>query len=732
MALWITTRTDDDAGADTDKKEQDIKVASTSINSASESLSSPAHPQRERITTWGNDSVQESRFARWDWRSKARWKVQWTWFFHDACLGIWNGAKWTTKKIKNAPMWKHVRWSKKQFYAFCLVVTWVVVPMTLIGYLTPFTSIFADKIMSCGDNFYGMPQNATVTGIEKLFALDATFGRFTFSQVKAIDVLWDLLVGKGAQALAWWASYNVFCDALLRAIERHPASFEIFQRIGSEGPGLHTLWTLTKELWNAKSARTRTLFFYMFWSTGYVLLVPIVLGAMTGYDSTSIAWIDLEGENNIIPASQLQETWVIRGTKNTTNTGTKNETFKESACADKDLRPDYNYIASHRDRNCDCQMSNGTMVTAKERNQHFNSYYYYSSPFVYENCSFNYPNNTQTWTDHDIRYYISSKSNLRPDDTYACNATIPVTINGKTYDADDLDAEYGYCYNGVGYNYDYLSNKSRCLPDTANPSYQWGFATLMSGLFILVTAIWTLSMYVLWQDAQFNCKLVKSGYRLTPLRAAFTMAVAARRRTGMGGKELVRAKNSGLERELYGKNGTRGTIIEGHLFVENVEDEAEEKEDRNIRREWIPRTPLSPLSPAYTPGKEKEKNWPSSPSSSVGDQEIRSLVRSDTDISIHVLDDEELRKRYLRGVEEARLSRKPLSRESTWVEESMWESSPKLPRYDERGHNNEADGVGDAARDGHEDGNADGFDEQSGKKDKKERARLKKARRPSQ
>jgi hypothetical protein len=363
---WIRTRagTTDSPAADPGgvvvdekkEKDRDVKVACSSVvNSTSESLlqhvpassvppPSSEPPRRERVTTWGNDSVQGSRFARWDWRSKAKWKVRWTWVFHEACLSTWDAMKWVGKTTKNAPVWKHVRWSKKQFYGFCLVVIWVVLPMTLISYLTPFTFIFADKTLSCGESIFGQPQNATVTGIEKLFALDATFGRFSFSQVKAIDVLWDLLVGKGAQALAWWASYNVFCDALLRAIERHPASFEIFQRIGNEGPGLHSLWTLTKELWHAKSARTRALFFYMFWSTGYVLLVPIVLGAMTGYDSTSIAWIDLEGENNIIPASALHQTWVV--------TGTKNETFKTSACVDFDLRSAYTYMQDEQERKC--------------------------------------------------------------------------------------------------------------------------------------------------------------------------------------------------------------------------------------------------------------------------------------------------------------------------------------------------------------------------------------------
>jgi hypothetical protein len=385
----------------------------------------------------------------------------------------------------------------------------------------------------------------------------------------------------------------------------------------------------------------------------------------------------------------------------------------------------------------DCQFPNGTITTADERYKWLSSqysyyYYSYSSPF-YANCSYTYPNNTQTFTDAAARSFIDTQY-VSADDTYACNSTISIPINGKQYDASNLLGDFGYCYNGVGYNYSYLTDKSRCLPDTANPSYQWGFATLMSGLFILVTAIWTLSMYVLWQDAQFNCKLVKEGYRLTPLRAAFAMAVAARRRTGLGGKELVRAKNAGLERELYGKKGTRGTVIEGHLFVENVEDEGREEEERNRRKEWMMQTPvetpLSPLTPAYA-SSGKEKQWPLSPSSTtVGDHEIRPLVRSDTDISFHVLDDEELRKRYLRGVEEARLSRKPLSRESTWVEESMWESSPRLPRYDERSPDGGSDGVDGVVRDDETIAEADGCDERRGRKDEKERTRLKKSKRP--
>ncbi|KAI4929080.1 hypothetical protein J4E85_005704 [Alternaria conjuncta] len=458
-------------------KEEDIKVACTSVNSTQESFSEgkPAI-QHERVKTWGNDSVQEATCTPRGWLSEPRWKVRWTWMLHDACLSIWHATKWTARTIKNAPLWKHFRWSKKQFYAFLLLLSWVILPIFAAGTVTPIRYIFADKTLSCGNTIGGDPQNATVTGIEKLFTLDATWGQFTFSQAKTIDILWDLLIGKGAQALAWWATYNVFCDALLRAIERHPASFSIFQRMAMEGPGLHCLWALTKELWTARSIRTRFLFFYMFWSTGYVLLVPIVLGAMTGYDSTSIAWLDIDGSNNIIPASQLSSAWVILGTKN--------ETWKQPGCADYELQSDYGYITDKRRQSCDCKFANGTTVTAAEQRdlwQHtsFNQY-----DDLLFNCTFDFPNNTQTWTEQKVYNQDSI--------THLCNTSVSVPVGGKTYNADDLVGDYGYCYNGIGYQYYSLIGRSRCLPDTANPTYQWGFSTLMAGLFMFVTSAWVL------------------------------------------------------------------------------------------------------------------------------------------------------------------------------------------------------------------------------------------------
>lgn len=320
---------------------EERKFASESITPTEESLALPANTR-----TWGNDSITKKGWS-WSSISNWRWKPKWNSFSKNGSTPITRttGLSITHKfstAFSNAyekirPILGRFGISKKQIFAFFLLAACGITPFAMFGYSTrgwsyklnrgsvPFVTVWYDKTLSCGGDFSGKPQNSTITGIEKLFVLDQTFGRLTFSQVKTIDAVWDIFVGRGVQLFAWWVAYIVFNDALLRVIERHPASFRIFQRIASEGPSLLSVWTLIKEVWAARSKRTRTLFFYIFLSTIYILWIPILLSAMTGYDSSTISWVSLDDDNNkIVPSSSLKISWVIYGTKN--------ETFEPTVC----------------------------------------------------------------------------------------------------------------------------------------------------------------------------------------------------------------------------------------------------------------------------------------------------------------------------------------------------------------------------------------------------------------
>lgn len=344
--------------------------------------------------TWGNDIVEaKSRSWIWTWGIRDHWS--------SACrmtgrtiTGIIGSAERTMQPTLNAvwpsvrrnfwPMVVRVSTAKKQWFALFTFLCCAVAPMVTLGYFTPrpefevgtwppYYNVFSAKTMTCGNQgIDDYPANSTIKGIEGLFVLDQTWGPFAFSTVKTIDTAWDIIIGHGVQMLAWWTAYIVFSDALLRMIERHPASFRIFQRIALEGPSLLALWTLCKELLSVRSKRTKMLFTYMLLATSYVLCIPMFLGAMTGYDSTAIAWVDIDNSNNIVPASALKEAWVI--------SGTANSTFDQKVCTDPDnAKIQHNYFAE-RVVHCkcflwgnlswrtnltfqgECQMLNGTLA----------------------------------------------------------------------------------------------------------------------------------------------------------------------------------------------------------------------------------------------------------------------------------------------------------------------------------------------------------------------------------
>jgi hypothetical protein len=71
---------------------------------------------------------------------------------------------------------------------------------------------------------------------------------------------------------------------------------------------------------------------------------------------------------------------------------------------------------------------------------------------------------------------------------------------------------------------------------------------------------------------------------MTPLRAAFAIAKAVKRRTGLEEKQLVRRDTKDLNKELYGTGKQKGTKVDYSIFVPNAGDDVEEQKEIRKRR----------------------------------------------------------------------------------------------------------------------------------------------------
>lgn len=142
------------------------------------------------------------------------------------------------------------------------------------------------------------------------FTPNLSFGAFTFTQVKVIDVAWDLIIGRGGQLLLAWVNYRVFNEWLVYHMEMHLTSYKLYAAVAFETTTMSTLGVLGKEFLAFRELSWKRLFRWlailsMLLSTFYVLAFPTLMAAMTGYITTYEPYIE-NYERNLIEWSKIR------------------------------------------------------------------------------------------------------------------------------------------------------------------------------------------------------------------------------------------------------------------------------------------------------------------------------------------------------------------------------------------------------------------------------------------
>lgn len=160
------------------------------------------------------------------------------------------------------------------------------------------------------------------------FTPNLSFGSMTFTQVKVIDVAWDLIIGRGGQLLLAWVNYRVFNEWLVYHMEQHLTSYKLYAAVAFETTTMGTLGVLAKEWLAIGTAKTasKKLFRWlamlsMVLSTLYVLSFPTLMAAMTGYIAKSEPYV-LDADQNLIAFDKVGS--VIYELRNASRIGFEN------------------------------------------------------------------------------------------------------------------------------------------------------------------------------------------------------------------------------------------------------------------------------------------------------------------------------------------------------------------------------------------------------------------------
>ena len=145
------------------------------------------------------------------------------------------------------------------------------------------------------------------------------FHGLTFSQAKAIDILFDLVVGRGSQVLVALATYPLLRRAVLRSMEVREFSLTLVLSFFMERLSTFTLWAMlanmrvTQKKDSGSDARIARSRIRIDWRIVlvilvgcYILSIPTLLSAMTSYQARSEPFFPVDGGSNYVSADDVK------------------------------------------------------------------------------------------------------------------------------------------------------------------------------------------------------------------------------------------------------------------------------------------------------------------------------------------------------------------------------------------------------------------------------------------
>ncbi|KAK5113616.1 hypothetical protein LTR85_010845 [Meristemomyces frigidus] len=286
------------------------------------------------------------------------------------------------------------------------------------------------------------------------YALSITFGfgKYSYSAAKAIDVTWDIVVGRAGQALVAALIYGVFRRALVLAMKDHALSYESFIAMQYATVTASAILAYAKGVRRAQSRvspRQVTTALALVFCASYALAFPTWLSAMTGYQAITTAVLRQANGTSVSLDELRPSSYILVD---------GGRVGQRSACvpADTDLST---AVANYSD--IYWTRSAGILTLSVPGS---------TSASAGEASSFTFSNRT-----YPLLPPLLNITTL-PIDPYSL-----YTYQNRTIALDDI------IHGGGGL----------CQPQK---HYRWGFSFLLLFTYLVVTCVFTIVVYCVWLD----------------------------------------------------------------------------------------------------------------------------------------------------------------------------------------------------------------------------------------
>jgi len=374
----------------------------------------------------------------------------------------------------------------------------------------------------------------------------------TFTQVKVIDIAWDLVVGRGGQLGLAWVNYRVFNEWLVGWMEGQGVGWRMYAGVAFETTGLGALGVWGKEMFASGNGVGRKrrwkrwlAMVSMFLSTFYVLSFPTLMAAMTGYIATSEPYLeDLDG--NLIAFEEIDPVVYV------VNDAARIGFEKPLVVGLKDV----DMIEAVKS----CKSFQCLIGTVGETNQTLDIYAISSNDSVQSNSdAHTYPQitNASTWSFNTTSIPLDSP-------------TLDITRYPKLrIEQDRISPTSSSLYSASGrqstlYNATYLLAHGSCKP---GENYQWGFSYIFLFMMSIFNFIWACIMVSMWIETRHNSRLYRHGRRPGLLSSIVEFAAVIKEEVGERAGDM---EDEELRKRLR-ESSSKLTVPEGEMRVRRVD-----------------------------------------------------------------------------------------------------------------------------------------------------------------
>ncbi|KZM27916.1 uncharacterized protein EKO05_0010306 [Ascochyta rabiei] len=154
------------------------------------------------------------------------------------------------------------------------------------------------------DSFNLQPGSYQYWSNSGFFQITLGFGRLTFTQAKAIDVIWDMAIGRGGQGLLALLSWQTFVQHVTTSMEIQPVTFNTYRTIFLQNESLIlAIPRIIRDFSRRRGLHSRSAMVFIVLTMMFVLIFPTLGSAMTGYSGNVEAYVPDSAGNNILFSS---------------------------------------------------------------------------------------------------------------------------------------------------------------------------------------------------------------------------------------------------------------------------------------------------------------------------------------------------------------------------------------------------------------------------------------------